>query len=350
MQDRRPLASYFFDEPQQGLGKWMDHKGKSVFVPNFPKWLTPDNKPEKQAFHYQDTKDWKPGEWGYSKNIYDRIRIARENRRILDDCQARGVEPEPGSTTHLPGMPWRASDNGFSPERNEWKSLARQAKFDKVKQYLKLIKDSRKALTDYVVTNRSHFDAQGQELIGILETVDRDFNGYQTVVDLSKKRYDTTDLTGKARREVLSRMNKAVHSMKVHVHPDFRVRWMGYMQTMKRATDALGIRNFMGGSMPGGDGQDMYHYYVLMAMCGTARQQLMRILAAKFASDMFVTSYVGNYLKVEDYMAQLKSLTSPVRIGSRYRKPAPERYEDSDQLDEWFKKHDPSVFDPPIAK
>ena len=323
----------------------MDHGGKTVFVPNFPVWLKPENKPVQQRFHEKDSTDWAPGEWGYSNNIHERIATVNENRRVLDEYRARGEEPPPGSTTHLPGMPWRQSDAGFDAEQNERGMLRRKAKVDLVKHYVTTIKTQRDSLSKLLVENRALYSERNQELIVILEKVGEEYERYKRVITMSKESFQTAGLAGKDKREMLDQINRSIHAMKLEMNQGFRQRWTGYMQKIKSAAAAIGTRNFLGNELPVADEKNMFFYFVVMALCGTARQQLMRLLAFDFPADPGPRhDFAMKYGAIEDAMAQLRSMTSPVKLGSKYRRSWTHHYDDSDQLRAWFLAHEPYAF------
>lgn len=342
MQDTKPLASYF-DNP--GLGKWAEHDGKTVFVPNFPKWLTPENKPAKQRFHEKGSGAWTPGEWGFSKDITQRIAVVKENQRIIDYYKSLGQVPPSDSTTHLPGTPWRISDIGYNQERFERSSLKKKAKADYIKKYVTTIQARRDRLSKLLIDNSTLYDKTNQGLILTLSNVGHDYNNLRDIVASAKDEYDLTGLTGKARHDRKNEMNSDIHARKTVLTAQTCEVFTRRMRQIKAAADAIGTRNFLGMDLPPVDENGECFYYLLMAWCGTARQQIMRILAFDYPEeDGPKREYAYQYGVTEDIMAQLKSMTSPVKLGSRYRRPTHEPYADAEQLHAWFVAHEPYAF------
>lgn len=348
----KSLLSYF-DEPVEGdalaceaLSKWAEYEGKTVFVPNFPKWLKPENKPKKQVFHEKGTPSWNENEWGFSHNIYDRIATAKENKRILEDYRARGEEPPPGCTVHLPGTPWRPSDEGFNQGNYEWSMAAKEAKMNHIRGGVQVIREHGETLQRWLFVMRKEFVApEDDALIGILASVVKEFGLHQKNLLILKDRYEFDGVRGKAKTELLEKMKRDVHSRKVHALPEFSQRWSGYMLTIKQATDSLGMRNFLGTEFPEPNARGEHFIYVIMAVCGTAKQQIMRVLAVKHKNAGGVTQqYAEEYAALEDSMSMLKCLTNHVKVGLQYKRHVRGHYPDSAKLEDWYAKHDPGPF------
>jgi ribosomal protein S15P/S13E len=346
----RPLVS-FFDEPleAEALGKWVEHQGRTVFVPNFPKWLQPGNKPKGQNFHYKDGGKWAPGEWGFNQNIYDRIAVVKENKRILDYYRERGEEPPPWSTVHLPGVPWRPSDEGYDQEAHEISLEAREGKARAIKEAIGVVKSKREEVEKWLFdTKRGGLQPEDNEMVDILRALAKEFHGHFELIANIREKYPYYELSGKARSEMKEKMKKDIHSRKIHALPQFFTRWSGYMEKIKSATDALGTRNFLGTEFPAPDEKGNLYVHVIMAVIGTTRQQIMRLLAVRNRDrkDGLGDTFVPFYVFLEDLIARINCLTSHVKVGSKYKRlgSSRARYPDSTQLESWYDKHSPGCF------
>ena len=350
--------------PAAGLSDWVDHAGKTVFVPHGKK---PEDKPADKHF-YEKNKEHRPFDdsyWGhnaakFSKNEKSRAKreewepVIAENKRVIADAKASGVKPAPNSTKHVPFQHWRPSDEGFDHAKLQQGNETHAKKVARIAELKKLIGETQAEALRILKKHSKEF--KGERLDGVMGTL----MGVIESLDEYKKRKaallseeslkiskDDTSLVKKRKRQ---ERTMEIHMATTEIlEPEKNLQ---VLKTIKAFAEHVGDHYFAGTSLPSKLNNQKYkdkyviHDTLWHAYLSTMKHQILQSITKKFLGG------TGNPKRFADksheaslLVAELQKLTH--RKNKRKSRPPkdtdgnPITYPDHAQLVKWSNDHKP---------
>jgi hypothetical protein len=331
--------------PAASLDKWMLHEDKTVYVPSNPRFLTPDDLPYGKSFHESGVKEWKENEWGFRQDIRDRgtarQKLISKNRGILESYRARGLDPPPNSTVHIPGFAWLPSDQGWNKEQYQRSMESKQRKREEIARLSKLVDSHHKSAETLLLEHLEAFSgSHDQGMIEAYKFLKTSEKWPLTLWNREAAKFDVQGLEGKSKQAKIKERNEHLHALGFEIKDVLRQKWEAILAQVEAYAHSLKSRCFLGSTLPNIDKDGLMFLSLYLALHKTAIRQVLILLTDKYKHAPGIPGeFATHSLKAQAVLAQLRALKHPPRLGRRRLVQKKGPYLDSDELNKWRQEH-----------
>jgi hypothetical protein len=290
-------------------------------------------------------KEWKENEWGFRQDIRDRgtarQKLISKNRGILESYRARGLDPPPNSTVHIPGFAWLPSDQGWNKEQYQRSMASKQRKREEIARLSKLVDSHHKSAETLLLEQSEEFTgSHDQGIIEAYKFIKKSEGMMLTVWNKNAAKFDVQGLQGKSKQAKIKERNEHLHAMVLKIEDVLRQKWEAIMAQVGAYAHSLKSRCFLGSTLPNIDDKGFMFFSLYLALHKTAIRQVLILLTDKYKHAPGIPGeFATHSLKAQAVLAQIRALKHPPRLGRRsfVQKKGP--YKDSDELNKWRREH-----------